>query len=925
MLINSPNISGSLRVSGNTVITGSLTTSIAALGTPATTFLTSNNGTIRSRTAAQTLSDLGAQATGSYVPYTGATANVDLGTRALTAGALTAGGLFVESGPSFGGALNLRQATGFSLWNGAPYTSIYATTGNRVVFNFSNDNRTFTLDGSLVSASTPRTFTFPDATGTFALTSQIPTVAGAYLPLTGGAITGSLIVTEGITGDLTGSASTASYVEYTDVVNKPTLVSSSVQIKGYNVFATTGSNQFNGNQSITGSLTVTGQVIAQTLNVQEVTSSIVFSSGSNIFGNNSGNKHQFTGSVSVTGSLSVAGAGTFAGSVTLSGTNSQLLQTTSNSIAGDNAAVFYNSNANSYGLYIGAGSGTNHALYITDSTRTKDLFKVAGNGNVGIGTASPDVTGFGWRTLTIKGGAASGDAGVLELQSPATTGAANLGIIAFLDGSNRNAQISVQRASSTTTGNMLFYTNAGAGIVERMTITSGGAVSINGGITNYHQLSIKSNGVLTYQGLGVYSSSNDRFISMNHTGTEGFIETENAGSGVMTPLSLKTGGSSRMTITSGGNIGIGTTSPVGAEANDLVLQINGNSTAAMRSMLRFTNGNSGTTWNNGVFMTLDSTLDFYFYNLENAATIFGTNNTERMRITSGGKIEMGSTSVSGEVAKITGTTGADNYLSVYSGTIHMFLDADATNSSGIVGTQSNHNLILRTNGTNKVWVTPAGNVGIGTASPATYGTRNLDVNAGSGGNAYIVARANNNSVITELASDGEGYVGTKTGHALNIRTSDAARIIIASGGAVSIPGSLSKGSGSFKIDHPLPSKKDTYHLVHSFIEGPQADNIYRGRIQLVNGKATINLDQAARMTEGTFVLLNGNIQCFTSNESGWTAVKGIVTENILNIEAQDTNCADTISWLVIGERIDQHMLDTEWTDENGKVITEPLK
>jgi hypothetical protein len=140
------------------------------------------------------------------------------------------------------------------------------------------------------------------------------------------------------------TAATASYVQYSNVANKPTLVSgsaqvsftgitnkptlvsgsaqitysgvsgkpegivsSSVQVKGYNVFATTGSNQFNGSQAITGSLTVTGQVVAQTLNVQQVTSSIVYSSGSNIFGNNSGNKHQFTGSVSVTGSLAVAG------------------------------------------------------------------------------------------------------------------------------------------------------------------------------------------------------------------------------------------------------------------------------------------------------------------------------------------------------------------------------------------------------------------------------------------------------------------------------------------------------------------------------------------------------------------------------------------------------------------------------------------
>jgi hypothetical protein len=94
------------------------------------------------------------------------------------------------------------------------------------------------------------------------------------------------------------------------------VVSGSSQIVEYNVFATTGSNQFDGNQAITGSLTVTGQVIAQTLNVQEVTSSIVFSSGSNRFGNNSGNTHRFTGSLAVTGSLTVNGAGTFASSIT---------------------------------------------------------------------------------------------------------------------------------------------------------------------------------------------------------------------------------------------------------------------------------------------------------------------------------------------------------------------------------------------------------------------------------------------------------------------------------------------------------------------------------------------------------------------------------------------------------------------------------
>lgn len=150
------------------------------------------------------------------------------------------------------------------------------------------------------------------------------------------------------------------------------------------------------------------------------------------------------------------------------------------------------------------------------------------------------------------------------------------------------------------------------------------------------------------------------------------------------------------------------------------------------------------------------------------------------------------------------------------------------------------------------------------------------------------------------------------------------RLIITQNSVV-VTGSFSKGSGSFKIDHPLESKTDTHHLVHSFVEAPQADNIYRGKVDLVAGLATVNIDTVAGMTGGTFVALNREVQCFTSNESGWTAVKGSVSGNILTIEAQDDTCTDTISWLVVGERQDQHMYDTDWTNENGKVIVEPEK
>jgi hypothetical protein len=43
-------------------------------------------------------------------------------------------------------------------------------------------------------------------------------------------------------------------------------------------------------------------------------------------------------------------------------------------------------------------------------------------------------------------------------------------------------------------------------------------------------------------------------------------------------------------------------------------------------------------------------------------------------------------------------------------------------------------------------------------------------------------------------------------------------------GNVQITGSISKGGGSFKIDHPLdPENK---YLYHSFVESPDMKNIY---------------------------------------------------------------------------------------------------
>jgi len=149
--------------------------------------------------------------------------------------------------------------------------------------------------------------------------------------------------------------------------------------------------------------------------------------------------------------------------------------------------------------------------------------------------------------------------------------------------------------------------------------------------------------------------------------------------------------------------------------------------------------------------------------------------------------------------------------------------------------------------------------------------------------------------------------------------------LMASGQDVTIGGALAKGSGSFKIDHPLPPMKDTHSLVHSFMESPRADLQYRGSVTLANGTASVDLDESVGMTDGTWELLCRDPQVFLQNESGWSALKGSVSGSTLIITCKDTTSSDTISWMVVAERQDEHMMETSWTDSDGRPILEPLK
>jgi hypothetical protein len=91
--------------------------------------------------------------------------------------------------------------------------------------------------------------------------------------------------------------------------------------------------------------------------------------------------------------------------------------------------------------------------------------------------------------------------------------------------------------------------------------------------------------------------------------------------------------------------------------------------------------------------------------------------------------------------------------------------------------------------------------------------------------------SSNNGVV------GEASVGTSAYGVWGISTTGYAGVF---SGKVLITGTVSKGGGSFKIDHPLdPAHK---YLYHSFVESPDMMNVYNGNVTTgPDGRATVEL------------------------------------------------------------------------------------
>ena len=267
-----------------------------------------------------------------------------------------------------------------------------------------------------------------------------------------------------------------------------------------------------------------------------------------------------------------------------------------------------------------------------------------------------------------------------------------------------------------------------------------------------------------------------------------------------------------------------------------------NTTGSENSFFGTSAGHNNTTGANNTFIGRDA----------------GNNNTSGS----------GNTFVGGHAGSIPTTGNQNTFIGWGAGTLLKGLTNAAAIGYRATVTQDNSLVLGSINGVQ--FASADTNVGIGTTAPTSkLEVRNGEIkSSGSTGGRFTALNPNNQGAVVLLdwfndgtrdwpriryGGDGQGA----TNGFLIQGTSNVTKLAILHNGNVGIgtaapsarlhvqgnaiiTGNLSKGGGSFKIDHPLdPANK---YLLHSFVESPDMMNVYNGNIRTdVRGRAVVRL------------------------------------------------------------------------------------
>ena len=282
-------------------------------------------------------------------------------------------------------------------------------------------------------------------------------------------------------------------------------------------------------------------------------------------------------------------------------------------------------------------------------TAGSERLRITSAGLVGIGTDSP--------------------ANILHLSSTGTptiqiTDEDNSGIVKIENGSG-------SLFLNADTGNTVSNSRIQFGIdgSERLRMDSTGRVGIN--TTTYSDArdslivappSGQTDVFFTIKTLSTNGNTRLQFADPDDTnvGDISYTHSNNA-------MVFKTGDSERVRIDSVGNMGIGGAPlPPSTGYNGATLHLY-QSAGTGGSVLRMTNGNTGHTTSDGFYMGYWQDGHLYFYNQEAGHILVGTNSTERLRVSSDGKVHIGGNGTGTDQLNIIGAGNGINISRANSG------------------------------------------------------------------------------------------------------------------------------------------------------------------------------------------------------------------------------------------------------------------
>jgi hypothetical protein len=193
----------------------------------------------------------------------------------------------------------------------------------------------------------------------------------------------------------------------------------------------------------------------------------------------------------------------------------------------------------------------------------------------------------------------------------------------------------------------------------------------------------------------------------------------------------------------------------------------------------------------------------------------------------------------------------------------------------------------------------SGTMSVGGDGIDAYGGLSSDISNGAGGSgAYLVGGGDIN--VAPIAGPGVTAQGGGAIYGDGIDAVQGCSPLCAYAGYfvgdVDVVGALSKGGGSFKIDHPLdPANK---YLYHSFVESPEMKNIYDGNTTTdAQGNAVVSLPE-------WFETLNRDFryQLTVIGQFAQAIVASKILNNQFTIKTDKPNVE--VSWQVTGIRQD---------------------